>query len=139
MHVCNNYKKVYLNIFRMPLTTKWRRSILYKTFEDKKGLIKRRNSKDREYNVQQRVRIVVFNAIFNNISVISWWSVLLVKETDVAGEHHMTKRKETTIQIMDHKTLQRKLKIEQNEPHKNTGVNSGVPFALFEYIHRPFK
>ena len=28
-----------------------------------------------------RFRIMVFNATFNNISVISWWSVFLVKET----------------------------------------------------------
>jgi hypothetical protein len=31
------------------------------------------------------VRVMVFNTTFNNISVISWWSVLLVKET---GENH---------------------------------------------------
>ena len=29
--------------------------------------------------------VMVFNATFNNISVISWWSVLLVEET---GENH---------------------------------------------------
>jgi hypothetical protein len=29
------------------------------------------------------VRSMVFNATFNNISVISWWSVLLVEETGV--------------------------------------------------------
>jgi hypothetical protein len=34
------------------------------------------------------VRIMVFNATFNNISVISWWSVLLVDETRVPGENH---------------------------------------------------
>ena len=28
---------------------------------------------------------MVFNATFNNISVISWWSVLMVEET---GENH---------------------------------------------------
>jgi hypothetical protein len=28
----------------------------------------------------------VFNATFNNISAISWWSVLLVEETGVPGE-----------------------------------------------------
>jgi hypothetical protein len=33
-----------------------------------------------------RVRFVVFNATFNNISVISWQSVLLVEETGVPGE-----------------------------------------------------
>ena len=31
---------------------------------------------------------MVFNANFNNISVISWRSVLLVEETGVPGENH---------------------------------------------------
>ena len=35
-----------------------------------------------------RVRVMVFNATFNNISVISWRSVLLVEETGVPGENH---------------------------------------------------
>jgi hypothetical protein len=48
----------------------------------------------KEYNYQLavfikknifRVRLMVFNANFNNISVISWRSVLLVEET---GEKH---------------------------------------------------
>ena len=30
----------------------------------------------------------MFNATFNNISVISWQSVLLVEETGVPGEKH---------------------------------------------------
>jgi len=30
----------------------------------------------------------VFKAIFNNISVISWWSVLLMEETRVPRENH---------------------------------------------------
>ena len=30
---------------------------------------------------------VVFNATFNNVSVISWWLVLLVDETRVPGEN----------------------------------------------------
>jgi hypothetical protein len=29
---------------------------------------------------------MVFNATFNNISVMSWWSVLLVEETGVSRE-----------------------------------------------------
>jgi len=33
------------------------------------------------------VRVMVFNATFNNISVISW-SVLLMEETGVPGENH---------------------------------------------------
>jgi hypothetical protein len=35
-----------------------------------------------------RVMVMVFNATFNNISVRSWWSVLLVVETGVPGENH---------------------------------------------------
>jgi len=31
---------------------------------------------------------MVFNVTFNNISVISWWSVLSVEETGVPGENH---------------------------------------------------
>jgi len=31
---------------------------------------------------------MMFNATFNNISVISWLSVLLVEETGVQGENH---------------------------------------------------
>jgi hypothetical protein len=37
-----------------------------------------------------RVRVMVFNTTFNNISVISWWSVLLVEETGVFRENHRT-------------------------------------------------
>jgi hypothetical protein len=31
---------------------------------------------------------MVFNATFNNISAISWQSVLLVEDTGVPGENH---------------------------------------------------
>jgi hypothetical protein len=31
---------------------------------------------------------MVFNATFNNISVLSWQSVLLVEETEVTGVNH---------------------------------------------------
>ena len=34
-----------------------------------------------------RVRVMVFNTTFNNISGISWWSVLLVEEPGVPGEN----------------------------------------------------
>jgi hypothetical protein len=32
--------------------------------------------------------VIVFNATFNNISVISWLSVLLMEETGELGENH---------------------------------------------------
>jgi hypothetical protein len=31
---------------------------------------------------------MVFNATFNNISVILWWSILLMEETGVPRENH---------------------------------------------------
>jgi hypothetical protein len=36
----------------------------------------------------QRVRVMVFNATFNNISVISWQSGFLLEETGIPGENH---------------------------------------------------
>ena len=33
-------------------------------------------------------RFMVFNATFNNISVVSWHAVLLVEETGVPGDNH---------------------------------------------------
>ena len=35
-----------------------------------------------------RLRVIVFNTTFNNFSVKSWWSVLLVEETGIPGEYH---------------------------------------------------
>jgi hypothetical protein len=48
----------------------------------------RARSDVRKYLLQCKWRIMVINATFNNISVISWWSVLLVEETGVPGENH---------------------------------------------------
>ena len=39
------------------------------------------------------VCLMVFNATYNTISVISWRSVLLVEETGGPGENHQTCRK----------------------------------------------
>jgi hypothetical protein len=39
---------------------------------------------------RSRVRVMVFNANFNNISVTTWRSVLLVEETRVPGENHLS-------------------------------------------------
>jgi hypothetical protein len=40
-------------------------------------------------NQLQGVRVMVFNATFNNISVILWWSVLLVEETGADKFYHI--------------------------------------------------
>ena len=83
---------------------------LQEKFENIKGVIGSRKSKDRQNTnstpvlhkvylyredfkvrvinlvLPHRVRVMVFNAISNNMSVISWWSVLLMEETEVLGE-----------------------------------------------------
>jgi hypothetical protein len=41
-----------------------------------------------QYVIVIKVRVMVFNTTFNNISAISWQSVLLVEETGVHGENH---------------------------------------------------
>ena len=40
------------------------------------------------YNYRIRIQIIVLNATFNNISAISWRSLLLVEETGVPEENH---------------------------------------------------
>ena len=47
------------------------------------------------------VRVMVFNATFNNISVIPWRSVLLVQETGVPGENHRPQVTDKCICISD--------------------------------------
>jgi hypothetical protein len=38
--------------------------------------------------ISNGVRVMVLNANCNNISILSWWLVLLVEETKVPGENH---------------------------------------------------
>jgi hypothetical protein len=45
------------------------------------------NTKEKK-NLDNGIRAMVFNATFNNISFISWRSVLLVEKTGVPGEIH---------------------------------------------------
>jgi hypothetical protein len=47
--------------------------------------------------------VMVFNATFNNISVISWRSVLLVDETGVSGENH--RHAASNYQILSHNVV----------------------------------
>ena len=39
---------------------------------------------------------MVFDTTFNNISVISWWSILLVEKARVPGENHRPAEKSLT-------------------------------------------
>jgi hypothetical protein len=51
------------------------------------------------------VRVVVLNATFNNISVISWWSVLLIDKTGIFQRSKTyTNGQFTQLKIKDNKT-----------------------------------
>jgi hypothetical protein len=51
-------------------------------------------------NFNQGLRVMEFNATFNNISAISWLSVLLVEETGLPGENHQPGA--SHLQILSH-------------------------------------
>jgi hypothetical protein len=46
----------------------------------------KKSTQEDEWINEMRYWVIVFNATFNNISVISWWSVLLEEETGVPAK-----------------------------------------------------
>ena len=54
--------------------------------------------------------VMVLNATFNNISVISWWSVLLVEETGIPRENHRPVAKHLPLVDFVIETLRQKFK-----------------------------
>ena len=57
----------------------------------------------------------MFNATFNNISVISWWQLLLVEETRVPGENHRPAASQW--QIWSHNVLSSKPRLSEIRTH----------------------
>ena len=55
---------------------------------------------------------MVFNATFNNIVAISWFSVLLVEETGVPGENH--RPVESHWQTLSHNAISSTFRYERN-------------------------
>ena len=50
--------------------------------------LKLRNTVPYQFIIGLGVRVIVFNANFNNISVVSWQLVLLVEESGVPRQNH---------------------------------------------------
>jgi hypothetical protein len=65
---------------------------------------------------------MVFNATFNNISVISWWSVLLVEETRVPGEK-TTNLSQVTDKLLSHNVV-------SSTPCHQPGSNSQIKLLV---------
>ena len=62
--------------------------VIYPLFYTKKYLSSRGGLIYIIHHVLRGYRVMVLNATFNNISVISWWSVLLEEETRIPRENH---------------------------------------------------
>jgi len=60
--------------------------------------------------------IMVFDAFFNNISVISWRSVLLVEQIGVPGENHRSA--ESHWQTLSHNVALSTPRLNGNRTHK---------------------
>ena len=62
---------------------------------------------------------MVFNATFNNISVILWWSVLLVEETRVPGDNHRPSTSHR--QTLSHNVVSSTPHLSGNQTHTFSG------------------
>jgi hypothetical protein len=69
-----------------------------------------------------RVRVMMFNATFNNISVLSWRSVLLVEETRVPGENN--RPIVSHWQTLSHNVVLRTPHLGEIQTHNVTGKTS---------------
>ena len=62
-----------------------------KLYEGKNNHIDLSTQYRKQTEIRVRVKVMVFNVTFNNISIISWRLVLLVDETGELGENHKLK------------------------------------------------
>ena len=58
---------------------------------------------------------MVFNATFNNILAISWWSLLLMEEAGAPGENHQPAETLATLNTQDTRTKTKKDKKKRNK------------------------
>ena len=66
----------------------------------------------------QSSQCTVINVTFNNILVISWWSVLLVEDTEVPGENH---RPTANWQTLSHNVVSNSPRLCGIQTHKFRG------------------
>ena len=75
---------------------------------------------------------MVFNTTFNNISVISWWSVLLVEETGEPGENHWPVASHW--QTLSNEVVSSTLSYDHHIPQLIFSINN-LLLAVFALIH----
>ena len=74
---------------------------------------------DKKDSHRNRVKVMVFSANFNNISAISWRSVLLVEKTWVPGEKHWPVASRR--QILSHNVASSTLRLSRIRTHNFSG------------------
>jgi hypothetical protein len=72
---------------------------------------------------------MVFNASFNNISAISWRSVLLVEETGVPGENHRSVASQLTLYLIANGEN------EYQDEYQNFQANFTLVYLLYLFMH----
>jgi hypothetical protein len=90
------------------------------------------------------VRVTVFNATFNNISVILWRSVLLVDETRVPRENHRPVYHLMLYWMKAYNTIEYKIWYNGNydsiEEEKNQQISiNNSPYNTFHLTHHELK
>ena len=83
MRTNNGYSKIYDEDYYIPI--EYQTPFCHKYAKMIKYTLPMENQTPHFLN---KIRILVFNAIFNNISAISWRPVLVVEEAGVPGENH---------------------------------------------------
>ena len=75
------------------------------------------------------LRFMVFNATFNNISVISWLSALLMEETVVPGENHRPDA--SHLQTWSHNAVLSTPRHERGSNHNDSSGNHWLHMQLY--------
>jgi hypothetical protein len=76
---------------------------------------------------------MVFNATFNNISVISWRSFLLEEETGVAGDNHQPVA--SLWQTLSHNVVASTLRLSGVRTHNKVALNT-ISLTLLPHVYR---
>ena len=88
-------------------------------------------------NLEVGARIIVFNATFNNISCISWCSVLLMEENRVLRENHWPAASSLHRKLFDPQAIRTSWVVEFRSPNANllARIKTKIISHVYYYIN----